>query len=106
MEMRVGAVAVISPVGWTGGDGIEACSDDVCGHDPFAAAALARERILLKFSERAADRVVMSLGEPFVAAHQCLDADRLGRVEGRVPSGSSVSIAVCFMDPRLSGHGL
>ena len=64
MEMRVGSVAVISAIGWTGGDVIEASSDDIGGHDRFAAAALTRERILLKFSERAADRVVMSRGEP------------------------------------------
>ena len=49
VKVRVGTVAVFNSAGGPSGDVIEARGDDIAGHDPFAAASAARERILFEF---------------------------------------------------------
>jgi hypothetical protein len=45
----------------------------------------------------------MRLGKSRVAVNQCLDADRLGCVEGGIPSGASFAAAVSGADYELAG---
>ncbi len=50
------AVAVFNAGDGTGRDVVEARGNDIARHDPFAAAAATRERILLQLHKRATDR--------------------------------------------------
>ena len=94
VEMRIGTIAVIGAFSRPRGDMVEAGRHDVFGDNPFAAAALARECVALKLGKRASHGGAMRLGKSRVAVNQRLDADRLGRVEGRVPSGAAFAAAV------------
>jgi hypothetical protein len=76
---------------------------DVFGYNPFGTAPLARECVALKLDQCASDGGAMRLGESRLAADQCLDADRLGCVEGGVPSGASFAAAVSVADYDLAG---
>ena len=73
MKVRVGTVAVFNTAGGTGRDVIEACGDDIAGHDPFAPASSARERVLFQLHERATDRVAVRLDKAVIVSDQRLE---------------------------------
>src|SRR5713226_7349523 len=103
VKVRVGTVAVFNSTGRPSGNVIEARGDDIAGHNPFAAASAARERVLFEFSEGAVDCHPVCLDKAGIVSDQALDAHRLRCVEGRVPAGTPVPVAVRLMNEYLTG---
>ena len=102
VKMRVGAVAVFNSARGAGGDVIEARGDDIVGHDPFAPTAASGKRILLKLFQRAADCFPVSLDYLMIFSNEALNADRLRRVEGCVPAGAPILIAIGLVNEHLA----
>ena len=103
VKMRVGAVAVLDAACGPRGDMIEAGSDDIAGDDPFAPAVATRQRIVFELFQSAADCFSVCLDKAVIASDQALDTDRFGRVEGRIPTGASVVVAVRLANEYLGG---
>src|SRR5229473_4560735 len=103
VKMRVGAVAVLDAACGPRGDMIEAGSYDIAGDDPFAPASATRQRIVFELFQSAADCFSVCLDKAVIASDQALDTDRFGRVEGRIPTGASVVVAVRLANEYLGG---
>src|SRR5277367_5269295 len=101
--MRIGTVAIIGTFGWTCCDMVETRGDYVPGEYPLVAALLTGQRITLQLRERATDCAVMRMGQLGISTRQRLNADRLGRVEGRVPSSPPLSSSVGVADENFGG---
>ena len=104
--MRIGTVAIIGTFGWTCRDMVESRGDDVLGQHPFAATLLTGQGVMLQLRQRAADRAAMRVGQLGVSARERLNADRLGRVEGRVPSCPPFSSSVGVADENFGSARL
>ena len=83
---------------------VEAGRDDVPGDHPFVPAVLARQREALKLGKCAADRRAMRLGKPRITANQRLNANRLGCIESRVPSGTALVVPLGARHQHLAGR--
>ena len=73
---------------------IEARSDHIGGGHPFLTSMNSRLRELLEFDKRALDGFPVSSNQTRVLADQRLHADRFGRVEGGVPAGAPLALAL------------
>ena len=102
VEVRIGTVAVFNAAGGTGRDVIESRGDDIAGHDPFAAAAATRECILFELHECATDCLPVRFDKAVIVSDQPLNAHRLRRVEGGVPAGAPVVVAVRLVNEHLA----
>ena len=105
VEVRVGTVAVFNAAGGTGRDVIEARGDEIAGHDPFATASAPRERIMFELHQCATDCLPVRFDKAAIVSDQPLNAHRLRCVEGGVPAGAPVVVAVRFMNEHLAGRG-
>src|SRR5260370_16054312 len=92
------------PLGRTGGDVVEPGRDDVTGDPPFVPAVLARQRVAVELGKSAADRHAVRLGKPCITANQRLNAQGLGRIERRIPSGTALVAPLGVWHQHLAGR--